>query len=290
MADYKPTAVEIKELRAKTLAGFQDCQKALSETGGDIDAAGEIIRKKGLQVAAKKAHREASEGLIISRISDDLKSGALIEVNCETDFVCKTDSFKELCDTLADHFFNKGPEGCCDGTDLYDSEIESGVTVKSLIDETIGQIGENMGLKSIVRYCVAEPGVVHAYIHPPGKLGVLIEVGFENESDNKKANDLAHELALQIAFADPSYLKPEDIPEDVLAKERELAEAKAREQGKPDHIVPKIAEGMLRKYFSEECLLEQGYAKDPKKTVKDVIKQAEIPGVEVRRFTRLSLK
>ncbi|HDS30912.1 MAG TPA: translation elongation factor Ts [Firmicutes bacterium] len=292
MANYKPTAVDIKNLRDKTLAGFQDCQKALTEANGDMAMAEDIIRKKGLQVAAKKAHREASEGLVVARISDDKSSGALIEVNCETDFVCKTDSFKGLTEKLADHIFAKGPEGYCEGPDLYDSTIESegGKSVKIVIDETIGQIGENMGLKRIVRYCAQGPGVVHAYIHPPGKIGVIIEVGCANDSDKDKCDEIAHELALQVAFADPSYIAPKDIPPDILAKEKEIAEAKAREQGKPEHIVPKIAEGILRKYYAEECLLEQPYAKEPKINVKDFIKQTGVQGVEVRRFARFSLK
>jgi elongation factor Ts len=292
MAEYKPTASEIKELRTKTLAGFQDCQKALTEASGDMSGAEDIIRKKGLQVAAKKAHREASEGLVMARISEDSSSGALVEVNCETDFVCKTDSFKTLTSKLTEHAFTKGPDGYCEGPDIYNHEIhpEGGKTVKTVIDETIGQIGENMGLRRMVRYCVKGPGVVHAYIHPPGKVGVLVEVACANEADKEKCEKLAHELALQIAFADPSYVKPEDVPEDVLARERSIAEAKARDQGKPEHMVPKIAEGMLRKYYADDCLLEQPYAKDQKMSVKELIKQSGIAGVEVRRFARFSLK
>ncbi len=292
MSGYKPTAKEIKELRSKTLAGFQDCQKALAETSGDISAAEEIIRKKGLQVAAKKAHREAAEGLIVARIDEDKNSGAMAEVNIETDFAAKGDPFLILTTTLVNHVLAAGPDGITDGQETYGTELapDGGKTVKELIDEAIGQIRENISLKRVARFRIDGPGVIHAYIHPPGKVGVLIELGCENEADKQKCDELAHELTLQIAFSDPSYVKPEAIPEEVLAKERELAEAKAREQGKPDHIVPKIAEGMLRKYYTEECLLEQPFAKEPKQLVKDIIKQAGIAGVEVRGFARFALK
>jgi elongation factor Ts len=292
MAEYKPSAAEIKQIREKTLAGFQDCQKALVETNGDITAAEELIRKKGLQVAAKKAHRHASEGLVHACISDDKTSGSLVEVNIETDFAAKNDKFKDLCVLLGEHVHESGPDEVTDGPQIYDVKIASNgnKTVKTAIDETIGTIGENMGLKRAVRFAAEAPGVVHAYIHPPGKVGVLIEVGFESDGDKDKADELAHELALQIAFADPSCLAIEDIPEAVLAKEREIAEGKAREQGKPDHLVPKIAEGMLRKFYKEECLLEQEYAKDTSVFVKDFIKKSGIAGATVRRFVRFALK
>jgi len=292
MADYKPTAAEIKQLREKTLAGFQDCQRALAETNGDLTAAEEIIRKKGLQVAAKKAHREACEGRVAAMVTEDKSTGAMVEVNCETDFAAKNEQFGGLAATLVKHVLGKGPDEVVAGAELHQVEIhpDGGKTVKTVIDEMIGIIGENMGLSRVVRFAAASPGVVHSYIHPPGKIGVLVEVGFDNESDKQKGDGLAHELALQVAFADPSYVSPEDIPEGVLAKERELAEAKAREQGKPEHIVPKIAEGMMRKYYSEECLLEQPYAKDPKIAIKDLIKQSGIPGLRVRRFARFALK
>ena len=292
MADYKPSAKEIKELRGKTLAGFQDCQKALVEASGDIALAEEIIRKKGLQVAAKKAHREASDGLVAAKISGCRTIGAMVAVNTETDFAAKNEEFVELTANLLNHVFNAGPDEITDGPGLNDVDLQpdGGKTVKTLIDEVIGRIGENMGLRQAVRFKVDGPGVVHSYIHPPGKLGVLIEISMDEGGNIDKAEELAHELVLQIAFADPYYVSPEDIPEDILVKEREIAEDKAREQGKPDHIVPKIAEGMLRKYYKEECLVEQEYAKDNKLTIKDVIKQSGVPGAIVRRFARFALK
>jgi len=292
MSDYKPGAAEIKKLREKTLAGFQDCQKALAETGGDMEAAIELIQKKGLQVAAKKAHRDASEGQINACISDDLSTGAMVEVNIETDFAAKNEEFQKLCTVLSGHVIKAGPDEITDGPELYETPLESdsGKTIKTAIDEVIGKIGENMGLKRAVRFVAQTPGLVHSYIHPPGKVGVLVEVGYENEADKEKANGIAHELVLQIAFADPSFVDVGDIPEDILAKERRIAEEKAREQGKPDHIVPKIAEGMLRKYYSEECLLEQEYAKDNSLKIKDLLKQAGIGGLTVRRFARFALK
>jgi len=292
MSDYKPSAAEIKQLRQKTLAGFQDCQKALTEANGDMTAAEEIIRKKGLQVAAKKAHREACEGRVAAMVSDDTASGAMVMVNCETDFAAKNEQFQKLAENLVTHVLSEGPDEITEGAELHDMKITIGGdrTVKTVIDEVIGVIGENMGLSQAVRFTAEQPGVVHAYIHPPGKLGVLVELGFEKDGDKDKANDLAHELALQIAFADPAYISVEDIPENVLAKEREIAESKAREQGKPEHIVPKIAEGMLRKYYSEECLLEQLYAKDTKISVKDYVKQTGVAGAKIRRFARFALK
>ncbi|MCX6647351.1 MAG: translation elongation factor Ts [bacterium] len=291
MAEYKPSAKEIKELREKTLAGFQDCQKALTEANGDISLAEEIIRKKGLQVAAKKAHREASDGLVAAKISPCHTIGAIVAVNTETDFAAKNEEFIALTNTLLDHVCAIGPDDIADGADLHEVELHTGgKTVKTLIDEVIGRIGENMGLKHAARFTASGPGVVHSYIHPPGKLGVLVEVGMDEGGDIAKADTLAHELALQIAFADPEFVSQDDIPEEKLANERRLAEEKAREQGKPEHMIPKIAEGMLRKFFKEECLVEQEYAKDNKLTIKDVIKQSGVPGAVVRRFARFALK
>jgi elongation factor Ts len=221
-----------------------------------------------------------------------MTTGAMVMVNCETDFAAKNEQFVKLAEDLVTHVLGEGPDEVTEGGELNDMIITTGGdrTVKTVIDEVIGVIGENMGLSQAVRFTAEQPGVVHSYIHPPGKLGVLVDLGFDNEADKEKASEVAHELALQIAFADPSYISPEDIPENVLAKEREIAESKAREQGKPDHIVPKIAEGMLRKYYSEECLLEQPFAKDTKISVKDFVKSAGVAGAKVRRFARFALK
>jgi elongation factor Ts len=292
MTDYKPTAAEIKKLREKTLAGFQDCQKALAEAGGSMEDAEDIIRKKGLMVAAKKAHREASDGLVIARVAEDGSYGALVEVNCETDFVAKTPQFQSLANALADHALVKAPDGITEGSALYEHELHlaDGKTIKIAVEEVIGQIGENMCFNRAVRFQAVQPGVVNAYIHPPGKLGVLVELGFANEADRPKAAELAHELALQIAFADPSFVCPEEIPPDTLDKERNLAMEKAREQGKPEAMLSKISEGMLRKYYSEECLLNQPYAKDQKIMVGDMVKQSGVAGATIRRFARFSLK
>jgi elongation factor Ts len=292
MSEYKPTAAEIKKLRDKTLAGFQDCQKALVEANGDQEAAEDIIRKKGLQVAAKKAHREASDGLVVARVASDGSEGALVEVNCETDFVAKTPQFQGLASSLADHALSKAPEGVCDGSMLFEQELDPscGKTVKNAVDEVIGQIGENMCFNRAVRFKAVWPGVVHTYIHPPGKIGVLVELGFADGADIKKAEELAHEMALQIAFSDPSYIAPENIPADILEKERNLAMEKAREQGKPEHMLAKIAEGMLRKFYADECLLDQPYAKDPKIMVRDYLKSTGVPDAVVRRYVRFSLK
>jgi elongation factor Ts len=292
MNDYKPAASEIKKLRDKTLAGFQDCQKALVEAGGNMEVAEDIIRKKGLQVAAKKAHREASDGLVVSRVAADGSEGSLVEVNCETDFVAKTPQFQTLANSLADHALRMAPEGVCDGSQLFEQELypECGKTVKSAVDEVIGQIGENMCLNRTVHYKAEWPGIVHAYIHPPGKIGVLVEIGFAEGTDLMMGEQLAHEMALQIAFSDPSYIAPENIPAEILEKERNLAMEKAREQGKPEHMLAKIAEGMLRKFYADECLLDQPYAKDPKILVRDFIKGYGVPDATVRRYVRFSLK
>jgi elongation factor Ts len=292
MADYKPTASEIKVLREKTLAGFQDCQKALAEANGDMNGAEDIIRKKGLMVAAKKAHREASDGLVSAKIAEDHKSGAMIAVNCETDFVAKTEVFQALAKTLADHALAKAPVGITPGAELNDQEIypKGGGTVKQAVDAVIGQIGENMCFDKAVRFKIDEPGIVHSYIHPPGKIGVLVELGVDAAADIKKAEELAHEIALQIAFADPAYTCPEEVPTEVLERERKIAMEKAADQGKPEHMLEKIAEGMVKKYYAEECLLLQPYAKDQKITVQEFMSKAGVPGATIRRYARFSLK
>jgi elongation factor Ts len=286
-------AKTVKELREKTGCGFMDCKAALSETGADVEEAVDFLRKKGMAAAAKKAHRATSEGLVASHVSADGKSGSLVEVNCETDFVARTEDFQNLVGQLA----RQAAE-----SDAADTEALLGqpfigdpsITVQDAINAAVGKIGENMRFNRFARFVVEGDGVVSAYIHPGSKIGVLVEVGTENGSvtDADGFVPLVKDIAMQVAAAAPAYLAPADVPEEVVAKEKEILLEQARESGKPENVLEKIVEGRIRKYYEEACLLEQKFIKDQDKKVAAVVKEAagSLGGaVEVRRFERFQL-
>ncbi|MCG0237995.1 MAG: translation elongation factor Ts [Firmicutes bacterium] len=283
------TAAMVKELREKTGAGMMDCKKALEEAGGDINRAIDILREKGLAAAAKKAARVAAEGLIAAHVSGDGKVGALVEVNCETDFVARNEEFRTFALTLARQVAEKAP---ADLEALLKQPYAGGdgVTVEEFVKGLVAKIGENQSVRRFVRMAVDGEGVVHHYIHggtDAGRVGVLVQVA---GSSAPAVHELAHELCLQIASMRPQYLRREEVPEEVLEHERQVQRQKALNEGKPEKIVDRIVQGQIEKFFRENVLLEQAWVKDDKKKIADLVREysqkvgAELQVVRFARF------
>ena len=280
------TAEVVRQLREETGAGMMDCKAALVETSGDMAKAREVLRKKGLAAAAKKASRTASDGAVGAHIAADGRSGAVVEVNCETDFVAKTPDFQALVKGIAEHIWKNAP---ADVAALLEQPFASGQTVGQAVQEKIAVIKENIVIRRFARFELAtdDTGTVAAYIHPPAaKVGVLVELAAEGDGAGLPA--LAREVAMHVAAASPAaalYVSKDEVPADVLAKEKEIYRAQALASGKPENVVDKIAEGKLREYFATFCLLEQPYVREPKITVGQHVKGK----AAVRRFARLRL-
>lgn len=268
------TASMVKELRESTGAGMMDCKKALTEAGGDMAKAVDILREKGLSQAAKKAGRIAAEGAVVSRVSDDGKVGVIVEVNCETDFVGHNEGFQTLARAIAAQTAEAAP---ADMDALLASSID-GKTVKDLVTEAVAKIGENISVRRFVRFETAE-GQVYSYIHGGGKIGVLVEM---------KGGDaeLGKDVAMQVAAANPSYLDRTLVPAEELEHEKAVLSEQARNEGKPEQIIEKMVIGRINKYYKEVCLLDQDFIKDGDITVSKLLKSK---GAEVVRFARFQL-
>jgi elongation factor Ts len=280
------TAEVVRQLREETGAGMMDCKAALVETSGDMAKAREVLRKKGLAAAAKKASRTASDGAVGAHIAADGRSGAVVEVNCETDFVAKAPDFQALVKGIAEHVWKNAP---ADVAALLEQPFASGQTVGQAVQEKIAVIKENIVIRRFARFELAtgDTGTVAAYIHPPAaKVGVLVELAAEGDGTGLPA--LAREVAMHVAAASPAaalYVSKDEVPADVLAAEKEIYRAQALASGKPANVVDKIAEGKLKEYFATFCLLEQPYVREPKITVGQHVKGK----AAVRRFARLRL-
>lgn len=288
-------AKTVKELREKTGCGFMDCKAALKESDGDLEAAVDHLRKKGMAAASKKAHRVTSEGLVEAFLAADGKVGALVEVNCETDFVARTDDFKSLVGDLARQAAESAGEAA-DATAMLSRPFikDESRTVQDVLNATVGKIGENMRLRRLARFALEGEGVVAAYIHPGSRIGVLIEVGCGSAAAaaSDDCQTLVRDLAMQIAASAPEFLDSGEVPADVIAREKSILMAQAKEAGKPEKILEKIVEGRIKKFFEENCLLEQKFIKDTDRRVRDVIGDcAGKLGEEVRvhRFQRFQL-
>lgn len=287
------TAEMVKELRERTGAGMMDCKRALSECGGDAEKAIEYLREKGLASAAKKAGRVASEGLVVAYVAPGEKCGAIVEVNCETDFVAKNEAFQQFTQDVARHVVegNKLPEG--EGEAILDQPFHghAGRTVREALTELIAKIGENMAVRRFARFEVAGPGRVEAYIHLGGRIGVLVEASVANTAaaEHDAVHTLLKDIAMQVAAAKPEYVAREDVPAPVVEHEMTIYKAQAANEGKPAQIQEKIAQGRLEKFYKEICLVEQLFIKDTDKTVGAVVKEAEkVAGgaVSVKHFVR----
>ncbi|MEM8953219.1 MAG: translation elongation factor Ts [Verrucomicrobiota bacterium] len=292
MADI--TVELIKTLRDKTNAGMMDCKAALAEADGDLDAAETVLRKKGIASAGKKASRTASEGVVASKINAEGRTGVLAELNCETDFVAKNDNFQSFVTAMIDHLAGSSAE---EMESLLAEPFtgEGDGTVEDFVKAKIAELGENIVARRFERYTVEEgvAGAVSSYIHLQGKVGVLVEVGC-SEADtvgNEKFRELVKDITLHIAAASPVCVGRDEVPSELVEKEREIYLDQVKD--KPENIIEKIVSGKIDKYYSTICLSEQGFVKDPDKTVGEVVKSvaAEVgdEGVEVRRFVRYAV-
>jgi elongation factor Ts len=272
------TAASVARLREMTNAGLMDCKKALVETSGDLDAAVDVLRKRGVASAAKKASREANEGVIAQWIQPGARVGILVEVNCETDFVARNESFRAFCDEVA-RALGQNPSA----------------DLEALRTAQVAKIGENIKISRHHRMEVDGNGMIAAYIHTGAKVGVLVEVGAGKESTvaNEEFKQLVRDITLQIAAANPSVVAREDVPADVIQKERDIAAQSDRLKGKPPQAIEKIVQGMLEKFCQGCCLLEQGFVKKNSEiTVKEHIaglgKQLG-DEIKIRRFVRFQI-
>ena len=281
------SAKVVMELRGRTGAGMMDCKKALAATNGDIEKAIDFLREKGLASAAKKQSRIASEGLVGSYICDKCGCGALVEVNCETDFVAKTDKFQNLVTEICKQVIRVNPADveALLATKYYANEEQ---TIDELVKAATAEIGEKISVRRFARYEGNDNGKIDSYIHMGGKVGVLIEAKGEI---NDAALEVIHDCALQIAAASPvapEYVRREEVDPSHLEHEKEILVAQARNEGKPEKIIEKMVEGRIKKFYQEITLLEQAFVKDGDKSVQQMINE-KAKGLEIVRFTRYKM-
>lgn len=247
------TAAQVNELRQKTGAGMMDCKKALTEANGDFEKAIEILRKKGASVASKRAEKSANEGMIVTKISDDNRKAAIVEVNCETDFVAKSDDFVKLAKAVVESAYNSGSN---DSKQLLESDKE----LNNMLVDVMGKVGEKIEVSRVLTDN-AENGLLVDYIHMGSKLGVLVK--FDNvPAKNDELVELGKNLAMQVAAMNPLCVYRDEVPSATIEKEIDIYKELARKEGKPENILEKIATGKLNKFYAENCLFEQTYIKD----------------------------
>jgi len=279
------TAKMVKELREQTGAGMMDVKAALVEANGDMEEARTILRKKGLATASKKAGRVTAEGMVTSAVEGNV--GVLVEVNCETDFVARTEGFRNFANAVASLILRSTASTVEELNN--DKWPGSGETVAQKTQEMIGSIKENITIRRFTRYEAAPQGAIATYIHAGGKIGVMAElVG----SDEQHGRDVAKEVAMHIAASDPRFLRREDVTEKDLENEREIAREQARQSGKPENIIEKMVTGKMEKFYGEACLLEQPYIKGDKQSVAQYLQAAgKEKGCQyvVTRFVRYKL-
>lgn len=270
------TATDVKKLRDMTGAGMMDSKKALTEAEGDFDKAVEILRKKGQKVADKRADRDAKEGLVLTRISDDAKKAAAIEINCETDFVARNKDFQEK----AESFLNAAYEGNIDNlAALLVSEVE-GESIANHLQNMTGTIGEKIQISKVV--LVTTEGFLIDYIHPGNQLGVLVEFNDVVENTN-----VAKDVAMQVAAMKPIAVTQDEVDASVVEKELEIAKEQLINEGKPAEIAEKAAKGKLRRFYEERVLLNQKFVKDNSVNVKQYLEQNNTP--LAKAFYRIQL-
>jgi elongation factor Ts len=272
------TAALVQELREATNVGMMECKRALVEAGGDKDKAIRILRERGMATAAKKATRVANQGLIGAAVAPDGRTGALAEVNCETDFVAKNESFRKFVQAMADR-----------GLAVEASLAEA---VKADVVAKIAEIGENIVVRRHTRYTLQGSGLLATYIHLTGKLGVMLELGCAKPETAAlpEVREVAKDLTLHVAACSPRYLVRSEVPADVVAAEREIYAKQVT--GKPPQIVEKIVDGKMGKFYSQVCLVEQGFVKEPDLPVNKLLEakgKAVGDTLQIRRFVRFQL-
>ncbi|MTI86563.1 MAG: elongation factor Ts [Balneolaceae bacterium] len=270
------SAADVKKLRDMTGAGMMDCKKALDEADGDFDQAVELLRKKGQKVSEKRADREANQGLILSRVSDDASKATAIEINCETDFVARNEEFQGD----AENFLNVAFENDIENADDLLSVEFDGLTVEKHLEEMVGKIGEKIEVSKVVT--TTSEGTLISYIHPGNQLGVLVE--FDGELNDES---IGKDVAMQVAAMKPLAVTRDGVDSSLVEKELEIAKEQLLNEGKPEHIAEKAAKGKLRRFYEERVLLEQKFVKDNSLSVQAYLEENDAP--LVKAFHRLQL-
>lgn len=280
------TAKDVAKLREQTGAGMMDCKKALTHTDGDMDKAAEYLREQGVNIAAKKASRIASEGVVYAAVSADGKIGAMVEINCESDFVAKSDSFMDLCKQVADLVMANDVK---DVDQLLTVKTAEG-TVLDLVNNATAKIGEKISIRRFTKNSVTS-GMEEPYNHMGGKIGVLLEVETDKDVNSNEAfKTMCHDVAMHIAAFSPKYVYDEEVPAEETAHEKEILTAQALNEGKPANVVEKMIGGRIKKFYKEICLIDQDFAKDSSKTIRQLVAEtaksvgAEIKIVKFERF------
>ena len=287
------TAAQINELRKSTGAGMLDCKKALEETGGDFEKAVDFLRTKGLAAAAKKAGRAATEGMVAAFVSEDLKSGVLLEVNSETDFVAKNETFQAFVASIGKHILATSPSDV-EAMLAQTFSGDASKTVQTYVNGSISIIGENIQIRRFAKFDVKGDGCIGSYIHAGGKIGVLVQIASPavTSANRDVLQGFLKDVSMHTAAAAPAFVSRDQVPTDVLDREKEVYRAKAKESGKPDAIIEKIIDGQINKYYADICLIEQAFVKDTDKTILQVAKDcgaAAGGNVSITRFERFVL-
>lgn len=281
MAQITPKLVQ--ELREKTGVGMMDCKRALEESHGDMEEAIKLLRKKGIATAEKRAEKSANEGQIASFLSPDNKKGVIVELNCETDFVAKTDDFKSLLDEIGRKLLDSSANSVADLLE-ENSLTDPSQKIKDRILAVIGRIGENIQLK---RFDRLEADYVSTYIHAGGKVGVILSV--KVTSVDEKIKEVCKDLCMQVVASSPRFVSPKDVSSEVIESEKEIYREQILAQGKPANIVDKIIQGKMGKFYEEVCLLEQPFIKDPATKVSKYISSIVSGPFEIVSFKRFQV-
>jgi elongation factor Ts len=284
------SASMVKELRELTGAGMMDCKKALEEAGGDMDRAVDVLRTKGLADLAKRAGRATNEGVIAAWVNHTGTVGAMVEVNCETDFVARNAEFTTFASSLAEQIAVDAPSSA-DSLLFLQWKRNPSITVEQALGEVVGKLGENIVITRFVRFDAPEDGMVSYYVHGMGRIGVMVEIGGSDHTLPEVAT-LAKDVAMHIAASQPLCVLRENVAPETLEHELSIYRAQAAASGKPEAIQVKIAEGRLEKFYKEVCLVEQPFVKDPDKTVQQLVAEtSKATGKQLRvvRFERLVL-
>ena len=275
------TAALVKELRERTGGGMMDCKRVLQEADGDLDRAALLLRERGIAKADKKAGRATSEGRISAHLLGDGRAGALVELNCETDFVAKTDDFAEFGQDLARVVCEQDP---ADLDSLLGLELDEG-SVEERLKSAIGKLGENMAIGRFARLSTGSEGRVSSYVHAGGKIGTLVAVAAE-ENERPEVAELAHNVCMHVAAMAPAGLSREDLDAELVERERGVLRKQAEGEGKPPEIIEKMIQGRLNKFFKEVTLVDQPLVMDPDRSVGAAAKAV---GAGIQAFRRLQL-
>lgn len=272
------TASQVKDLREATSVSMMECKRALQEADGDLEKATRLLRQRGIAVAAKKASRAANDGLIATATTEDGNVVSLVEVNCETDFVARNADFVSFVQKLA-------VRACATDDNLADQVLNE-------VTEKVAEMGENIVVARNARFVKQQPGTLESYVHLGGKIGILLELGCKKEDTTQEQDfqNLSRDLALHVAASNPTCLSPDELPDEEVAKERDIYAKQVED--KPDQVIQKIVEGKIRKYYEQVCLLQQGFVKDPKKSIQNLLEEkGKSLGDElaIRRFSQFQL-